>query len=107
MLHPGWLELHSPPALPSPVHSPIIPVGHAMLGQEIAGLVQDTSQLHDAAQSIVRHASVPEQLILHLLVPQWRLSHAIALEHWMSQLCACAQSTTPHEPLLLHRIVQS
>lgn len=78
-----------------------------MLGQEVAGLLQDTSQLHDAAQSIVGQASDPEQRIVHSFLPQLRLPHAIAPEQSMSQLCACAQSTAPHAPLFVHRIVQS
>src|SRR5262245_37943227 len=55
-----WLESHGEPSLPSWVHGPSDPsaLGHAMLGQN-AGLLQVTSQLHDAAQSIIGHAFAP------------------------------------------------
>ena len=82
-------------------------MGHAMLGQEVAELLQITSQLHDAAQSIIGQASAPEQRIVHALLPQLTVPHAIAPEQSMSQLCACAQSTVPHAPPFVHRIVQS
>lgn len=81
-------------------------MGHAMLGQKIA-LLQVTSQLHDAPQSIVGQASAPEQSIAHAFLPQLRLPHDAAPEHSTSQLCAWAQSTVPHAPLFVHRIVQS
>jgi len=77
-----------------------------MLGQDDAPL-QDTSQLHDAAQSIIGQASAPEQSIAHAFMPQLRLPHDAGPEHSTSQLCACAQSTAPHAPLFMHRIVQS
>jgi hypothetical protein len=81
-------------------------MGQAMSGQD-PGLVHDTSQLHDAAQSISGHASAPEHSIVHSCTPQLRLPHAIEPEQSTSQLCACAQSTAPHAPPLLHRILQS
>ena len=67
-----------------------------MLGQNIE-LLQLTSQLHDAAQSIVGHAfAPPEHRTEHLWGPQSMSPHAPVPEHSMSQLCACAQSTSPH-----------
>jgi hypothetical protein len=77
-----------------------------MFGQDDAPL-QDTSQLHDAAQSMIGQASAPEQSIAHAFIPQVRLPHDAAPEHSTSQLCAWAQSTVPHAPLFVHRIVQS
>jgi hypothetical protein len=77
-----------------------------MLGQELAGLLQVTSQRHDAAQSIAGQASAPEQSIVHAFSPQLMLPHDAVPEHSTSQLCACAQSTVPHAPLVMHRIVQ-
>jgi hypothetical protein len=82
-------------------------MGHAMVGQEISGSLQVTSQLHDAPQSISGQASAPEQSIVHALLPQLMLPHDTEPEHPTSQLCACAQSTVPHAPVLVHRIVQS
>jgi hypothetical protein len=81
-------------------------MGHTGSGQA-ARLVHDTSQLHDAAQSIFGHANAPEQSIAHSCVPQLMLPHDAEPEQSMSQLCACAQSTMPHAPVLLHRILQS
>ena len=78
-----------------------------MLGQEVAGLLQVTSQLHESAQSMKGQASAPEQSIVHSFLPQLRLPHDPVPEHSMLQLCAGAQSTVPHAPLLVHRIVQS
>ena len=100
------MEAHGAPALPFWVHGPRMPLGHAMSGQD-PELVHDTSQLHDAAQSISGHASAPEHWIVHSCMPQLRLPHAIEPEHSTSQLCAWAQSTAPHAPLFAHRIVQS
>lgn len=104
--HPGSVESHGAPALPFWVHGPRMPMGHAMLGQAAAP-VQDTSQLHDAAQSIIGHASAPEHWMVHSCMPQLRLPHEAEPEHSTLQLCACAQSTAPHAPPLLHRILQS
>jgi hypothetical protein len=100
------LELHGAPALPWSVHGPSDPTGHAMLGQDDAP-VQDTSQLHDAAQSISGQATAPEQSMVHSFLPQLRLPHDPGPEHSTSQLCAWAQSTAPHAPPFWHRIVQS
>jgi hypothetical protein len=77
-----------------------------MIGHH-AGLLQDTSQLHDAAQSIIGHADAPEHWIEHFCVPQLTLPHAAEAEQSTSQLCASAQSMSPHAWPLLHRIVQS
>ena len=78
-----------------------------MLGQEVAGLLQDTSQLHASPQSISGQANAPEHRIVHALWPQLRLPHDPGPEQSTSQLCACAQSTAPHVPPFVHRIVQS
>jgi hypothetical protein len=99
--------LHGVAAVPSSVHGPSAPLGHALLGQDAAGLLQDTSQLHDVAQSIIGQASAPEHRILHSCAPQLRLPHAPGPEQVTSQLCPWAQSTSPHVPPLVHRIVQS
>src|SRR5262249_15008793 len=75
---PGSLESHRAPSLPSSVHSPSGPgaLGHAMLGQD-AGLLQLTSQLHDAEQSIMGHATPPPvHRIEHSRGPQLMLPHA-------------------------------
>jgi hypothetical protein len=106
---PGSLEAHGEPSLPSSVHGPSGPgafgARHARTGRR---LLQVTSQLHDAAQSIIGHApSPPEHRTEHSWVPQLTLPHAPEPEHLMSQLCACAQSTVPHAWSSLHRIVQS
>jgi hypothetical protein len=107
MLQLGWLESHSPPALPCSVHGPAGLVGHDMAGHDTDGLLQSTSHWQDAAQSISGHANAPEHRIAHSPLPQLMLPHAAEPEQLMSQLCACAQSTVPHAPPLLHRIVQS
>jgi hypothetical protein len=78
-----------------------------MLGQELAGLLQVTSQLHDAAHAIRGQASTPEQSIVQALMPQSMLPHDAVPEHSTSQLCAPAQSTVPHAPLFVQRILQS
>ena len=77
-----------------------------MLGQDDVPL-QETSQRHDAAQSMLGQANAPEQPIAHAFIPQLRLPHDPAPEQSTSQLCAWAQSTAPHAPVFVHRIVQS
>lgn len=68
---------------------------------------QDTSQLHDMAQSTVWHAPEPAHRTVHSFEPQLTLPHAVALAQATSQLRAWAQSTSPHAPPLVHRTVQS
>jgi hypothetical protein len=84
-----------------------MPTGHDCFGHATDGLLHRTSQAHDWAQSIEGHACSPEHRISHSPAPQLMAPHDDGPEQSMSQLCAPAQSTSPHAPVVLHRMVQS
>jgi hypothetical protein len=80
--------------------------GHDMLGQAMA-LLQSTSQLHAATQSMDGHDDCPEHPTLHSVNPQSIAPHDREPEQLMSHLVPRMQSMLPHALALLHSIVQS
>jgi len=80
--------------------------GHETLGHAF-WLLQLTSHLHDAAQSMVPHDDTPPQLIAHACAPQLIFRQDDPPEQVMLQPLLWLQSMSPHAFALLHLIVQS
>jgi len=76
------------------------------MGQAVA-LLQSTSQRHESMQSISGHDAMPEQSIEQACLPQRIALHEAGPEQSMSQLSPSVQSTSPHAPAWLHRMVHS
>jgi hypothetical protein len=73
----------------------------------LLGLLQATSHLHESAQSMLRHADGPLQLMPHGFMPQSIAVHEDCPEQSISQLAPWLQSMSPQAPMSLQVIVQS